>query len=96
MNEHISNLSPPIKTLSAVIIGFVLTNNLDAKQQNALANWFLLIGQILETNAGFLQLTNQPTNLSNEDFMETLEKTIAHLQEEITKLKNNFANQKDS
>lgn len=45
------NRSPRIFTLSAFIIGFILIDDLDSSEQNALGSWFMLLGQTLCTNA---------------------------------------------
>lgn len=45
-----NNIDAKLLTLSAVIIGFVLIDELNSTEQNALGNWFMLIGQVLCTN----------------------------------------------
>ena len=47
---------PELYTLSSIIIGYFLTNNTNALEQNALGNYFMTIGQIIEANAAYLQL----------------------------------------
>ena len=47
MNEF----SPRVFTLSAFIVGYILIDDLDSSMQNALGNWFMLLGQTLRTNA---------------------------------------------
>ena len=47
MNEF----SPRVFTLSAFIVGYILIDDLDSSMQNALGNWFMLLGQTLCTNA---------------------------------------------
>ena len=49
--EDIENINPRIYTLSAVIIGFLLIEDFSANEQNAIANWLMLVGQLLESNA---------------------------------------------
>ena len=48
MNEQIS---PRMFTLSAFIVGYLLIDDLDSSEQNALGSWFMLLGQTLCTNA---------------------------------------------
>lgn len=48
-------LKPRFYTLSTVIVAFLLIGDLTANQQNALGNWLMTIGQILEGNASFQQ-----------------------------------------
>lgn len=43
--------NPKAYTLSALIIGYLLTGDLTAKEQNALGNWLMAVGQILAANA---------------------------------------------
>ncbi len=43
--------SPRLFTLSAFGVGFILIDELDSTLQNALGNWFMLLGQTLCTNA---------------------------------------------
>lgn len=45
-----NNMDPKLLTLSAIIIGYVLIDELNSTEQNALGNWFMLIGQVLCTN----------------------------------------------
>lgn len=55
MNRDSLLLKPRFYTLSTVIIAFILIGDLSANQQNALGNWLMTIGQILEGNASFQQ-----------------------------------------
>ena len=52
-----------IYTLSSIIIGYLLTKNINSYEQNALGNWFMTIGQIIEANASYEQLENNNNNL---------------------------------
>lgn len=83
MKSCFTKFDPKVYTLSAAIIGFALIDNFNASEQNALANWFILIGQVLETNSGFSQL-KQNTNNN----LYTIEKTIDIMKKEINDLKN--------
>ena len=56
MHNFPPNIDPKISTLSAVVIGFALIDHFTASEQNALGNWFITIGQILENNSAFQQL----------------------------------------
>ena len=55
MANLIPNANPRIYTLSAMLIGYALIDNFTANEQNAIGNWFMTIGQILECNAAFQQ-----------------------------------------
>ena len=45
------NMEPKIFSLSAVIVGYLLIDDLTANEQNALGNWLMLVAQVLCTNA---------------------------------------------
>ena len=48
-------LNPKAYTLSALIIGYAMIGDYTANQQNAIGNWFMTIGQILECNSAIQQ-----------------------------------------
>lgn len=91
MNNNQENKNSRIDTLSAMIIGFALTYPFNSYEQNALGNWFMLLGQILETNATFLQLYqyNNQNNNNNGIDLDKLNKAINIMKEEIDKLITN-------
>lgn len=47
--------NPRVLTLSSVLVGYALIGNYSAIEQNAIGNWLMLVGQLLETNAAFQQ-----------------------------------------
>lgn len=49
--NNIENTNPIIFTASAVTLGFLLIDDFTALEQNAIGNWFVLVGQLLETNS---------------------------------------------
>ncbi len=51
-----SNITPKVYTLSAIILGYAMIGDYTANQQNAIGNWFMLIGQILCTNSAIQQI----------------------------------------
>lgn len=55
MKERPLYLNPKAYTLSALVVGFALTGDYTANQQNAIGNWFMTVGQILECNSSFQQ-----------------------------------------
>lgn len=92
MNNCSEEKSSRIDTLSAMVIGFALTYPFNSYEQNALGNWFMLLGQVLETNATFLQLyqaNNQNNNSSNGIDLDKLNEAICIMKEEIDRLINN-------
>ena len=89
-----SETESKIGTLFATLVGFALIDGFTTLEQNAIGNWFMLVGQILETNAAFLQQFNQQRQVhqskiksDNEAFeMEKLKKMVDILQREYEKL----------
>ncbi len=64
-------------TLSAFTIGFLLIDDLNSTEQNALGGFFMLLGQTLCTNASFKFYTDQAAagaGLTNEQQKEVLKK----------------------
>ena len=89
----IPNVSPKAFSFSAIIVGYLLIDDLTANEQNALGNWLMLTAQVLCTNAYYKQVqpersTSTP-NVSNEDGIEMLKKMVNALNEEIENLKRN-------
>ena len=94
MNNEEDKIASRVDTLAALIIGYALTYPFNSYVQNALGNWFMLLGQVLETNATFLQLyqyndgNNQNNN--NELDLKKIKEAILIMQEKIDELiKNN-------
>ena len=89
------NMEPKIFSLSAVIVGYLLIDDLTANEQNALGNWLMLVAQVLCTNAFYKQVQQErqsqkktPPNNSSE--VEILEKMLRALEKEINNLKSNI------
>lgn len=92
----IPNIPPKLFSLSAVIVGYLLIDDLTANEQNALGNWLMLTAQVLCTNAFYKQVqqergndsinnNNQSTPNVNETII-MLQKMIKAMQEEIKEL----------
>ena len=71
-------------TLMSVLIGYSLIGNLNALEQNALGNFFMGIGQILETNAALEQVLNKANNPTINE-KELIEKAIEEIKAQIKK-----------
>lgn len=99
---HLPNINSSTFTLSAIIVGFMLIGDLNSTEQNALGNWFMLVGQTLETSGNFVfngerqNTTSSGTNTNQNKITDTneikqtidmLTKTIAAMQKEINNLK---------
>lgn len=91
MNSFLSNINPPTFSLSAIAIGYILSNDLDPSEQNTVGNWFMLIGQVLCTNAAQQQVINNNNNnqngehIVNDSNIDTIKKTIGIMNNEIGK-----------
>ena len=95
MNNKEEEAASRVDTLAALIIGYALTYPFNSYVQNALGNWFMLLGQVLETNATFLQLyqSNNNTNKQSSNKrmkcdldLEQIKDAINIMNEEIDKL----------
>ena len=64
------NVSPKIFSFSAVIVGYILIDDLTANEQNALGNWLMLVAQVLSTNA-FYRAVMQERGLEKKGVTET-------------------------
>ena len=47
----IPDVSPKAFSFSAIVVGYLLIDDLTANEQNALGNWLMLTAQVLCTNA---------------------------------------------
>lgn len=45
------NVPPKLFSISAVVVGYILIDDMTANEQNALGNWLMLVAQVLSTNA---------------------------------------------
>ena len=93
-NNITSNINPTVFSWSAIIVGTILCEELNVLEQNAIGNWIILLGDYLLTNAAqiaVLQADNQNNNqpLDNEQKMESLQKAIKKIEEELENLKSN-------
>lgn len=87
-------------TLAALIIGYILIEELSVDDQNAVGNWLMTVGQILDGNAAIAQAIQNRTsseqnnkknnNNSNTDAIMNLikedKKTINELRQMIKNL----------
>lgn len=77
------NLPPRTMTLTAVILGYLMIDDLNAAEQNELGNFLILVGQILETNAAGMQLMSSNQNDQRLKILEN------NYQELLKHVKNN-------
>ena len=98
MNRFLDNIDPSIFTLSAVAIGASLINDFNSFEQNAIGNWFFMVGQYILTNAAQQQLLesrvpgntffNNQTNFNNVYDIELLKQAINKINIELDNIKN--------
>ena len=91
----IPDVSPKAFSVSAVIVGYLLIDDLTANEQNALGNWLMLTAQVLCTNAFYKQVQQErqlkkESPLTNNSELEILEKMLHALEKEISNLKSNI------
>lgn len=84
------NVPAKVFSFSAVVVGYLLIDDLTTNEQNALGNWLMLVAQILCTNAFYKQVEaerNMNKNPNKEDTISMMEKMIKAMQEELNALK---------
>ncbi len=96
----IPNIPAKAFSFSAVVVGYLLIDDLTANEQNALGNWLMLTAQVLSTNAFYRQVqqerknikTTQPDNETWNTKREImmLQKMVDALNKEIETLKSNI------
>ena len=90
----IPNISPKTFSASAIIVGYLLIDDLTANEQNALGNWLMLTAQVLCTNAYYKQV-QQERNIISEKTKEKqeidmLQQLLNALEKELNNLKSNI------
>ena len=89
----IPNTSPKLFSLSAVVVGYLLIDDMSANEQNALGNWLMLVGQLISTNAYYAAVAserNNNSNMANQDTLKMLEKMLKALNEEVNNIKKDL------
>lgn len=96
----IPNVPAKAFSFSAVVVGYLLIDDLTANEQNALGNWLMLTAQVLSTNAFYKQVQQERKNVkTNQTENETwntkreimmLQKMVDALNKEIATLKSNI------
>ena len=64
------NVPPKLFSLSAVVFGYILIDDMTANEQNAVGNWLMLVAQVLSTNA-FYRAVMQERGLEPKGSTET-------------------------
>lgn len=83
-----NNASALTFTTSAVIVSYILIEQLTVNQQDIIGGWFNIIGDILSASASWNSASETPTN-DDEDNLETLKKSIEKIEEILNQQKKN-------
>ena len=90
----IPNISPKTFSASAIIVGYLLIDNLTANEQNALGNWLMLTAQVLCTNAYYKQVQQErniaPEKSKAKQEIDMLQQLLNALEKELNNLKSNI------
>lgn len=95
----IPNIPAKAFSFSAIVVGYLLIDDLTANEQNALGNWLMLTAQVLSTNAFYKQVqqersTNVTDDMNNNDSNITIKENIAILQKMVNALNKEIENLK--
>ena len=86
MRNLLPNMHPLTFTTSAVIVGYLLIDDLSVEEQAALGSWFEVVGDILASSSSWLAVLQSrnviPSNdeKNNDDEIEMLKKSIEKIQ----------------
>lgn len=84
------NINPKLFSLSAVIVGYLLIDDMTANEQNALGNWLMLAAQVISTNAFYKQVLTErgvTQEYNKEDIINMLSKLNKALEKTINDFK---------
>ena len=76
------NMDPKIFSLSAVVVGYLLIDDLTANEQNALGNWLMLVAQVLCTNAFYKQVLSErkiKSSINEEELLQKFVEVISNI-----------------
>ena len=83
------NVDPKLFSFSAVIVGYLLIDDMTANEQNALGNWLMLTAQVISTNAFYRQVLEERkinNDMTKDDIIKMLNKLIKAILEGIDNL----------
>ncbi len=83
------NINPKLFSFSAVIVGYLLIDDMTANEQNALGNWLMLTAQVISTNAFYRQVLEEReinNDMTKDDIIKMLNKLIKAILEGIDNL----------
>lgn len=79
--NFLSNINSSEFTISAFVIGYLLCDDLTPAKQNSIGNWFMLIGQVLATNASQQQVINNANKTSNSSNRHIINDDVTDIEE---------------
>jgi len=82
--DFIFSLPPRSFTLLAILLGFILIDDLNADEQNALGNFIIMVGQVIETNSAQQQILE---DIVSNKKLQTMQDKLDQLQRDIDMLK---------
>ena len=91
--NFVPNVPAKVFSGSAVVVGYLLIEDLTANEQNALGNWLMLAAQVLCTNAFYQQVQqervakNNHSNNSNNGGNNSSSNSSDNLRNEVEMLK---------
>ncbi len=93
----IPNVPAKVFSFSAVIVGYLLIDDLTANEQNALGNWLMLVAQVLSTNAYYKQVQaergldqSNKKSPSPEETIAIMQRMVEAMQKEIDNIKKSL------
>lgn len=92
MKNMIANINPATFTGSAIIIGFLLIDDLSVEEQSSIGNWLELVGMVLITYSSQITTNqsvqkNDTDNNSDSNYnIDTLKKTVDKIKECLDKM----------
>lgn len=83
------NINPKLFSLSAVIVGYLLIDDMTSNEQNALGNWLMLAAQVISTNAFYKQVLTE-RGITQEYNKEDIINMLSKLNKALEKIINDF------
>ncbi len=83
------NINPKLFSLSAVIVGYLLIDDMTSNEQNALGNWLMLAAQVISTNAFYKQVLTE-REITQEYNKEDIINMLSKLNKALEKIINDF------
>lgn len=92
MNDNLFLYNPKTYTIAAIIIGYILIEELSIDDQNAVGNWLMTVGQILDGNAAIAQAIQNKQNQNDNNTSNNNDDVILNCIKEDKKTINELKN----